>query len=299
MSKKRLGKGLSALLPVQGESGQLVEGVEEFLLNDIKANPNQPRRDFSIEKLEELSASIKEHGVLQPIILCRSDDGKYSLVAGERRFRAAKMAGLNKIPAVVKDLTPTEVMEIALIENLQREDLNPVEEAQAYRQLLEDFNFTQEQLATRLGKSRPAISNMLRLLQLPKAVLKRLAEGHLTMGHARSLLSLKNEEKINEVASQIMDKDLSVRASEDLVNYILNRTKEKVADKNIKHNENEGKDNNPFMEDLEEQLRIYLGCQIKLRESSPGKGGKLEILFYNGDDLERIVELILQDEKKL
>jgi ParB family transcriptional regulator, chromosome partitioning protein len=213
---------------------------------------------------------------LQPIIVQQNEDGKYALVAGERRYRAAQLAGLQAIPAVVKDLSPAEVMEIALIENLQREDLNPVEEAMAYKQLLEEFGFTQEQLARRIGKSRPTVANMLRLLQLPADVLQSLGEGRLSMGHARALLSLQQETKILQAAEYVTDNGLSVRATEEMVNKLLSPEKQT---KRAGRKETPPKGEDIFTSDLTERLRHHLGCQVRIRKQ--GEGGKLEVGFLS------------------
>ncbi len=292
MSKKRLGKGLSALLPPLPQEEEEIRGdLLELPLESISLNPRQPRQKMDQESLAELAASVREHGVLQPVILQKRAQGGYVLVAGERRFRAARIAGRETIPAVVKELSGAEAMEIALIENLQREDLNPVEEATAYKQLLEEFSFTQEQLAKRIGKSRPTVANMLRLLQLPEKVLLALTEGQLTMGHARALLSLREENPIKEAAGQVMQKGLSVRATEELVQNLLNPPPAKTKEK--------GQRDKPpgdlFTEDLEEQLRHHLGCQVKIKQI--GRGGRLEIIYYSADELERIVEVILAESK--
>jgi ParB family transcriptional regulator, chromosome partitioning protein len=293
MSKQRLGKGLSALLPTlpQGEEAGRGE-LLELSLDWISLNPRQPRQQLDQESLAELAASVREHGILQPIIVQRQGQGRYSLVAGERRFRAARMAGRETIPALVRELTEAEVMEIALIENLQREDLNPVEEATAYRQLIEEFGFTQEQLARRIGKSRPTVANMMRLLQLPEKVLAALSAGHLSMGHARALLSLREEKKIKRAADQVMEKGLSVRSTEELVQQLLAspRPEERQKDKPA------GFKNDPFTEDLQEQLRHHLGCQVKIKKQ--GRGGRLEITYYSQEELERLVDLILEDSQR-
>lgn len=302
MKKKRLGKGLSALLPVdtstdvfKDENNERIKNqgiVIEVEVNKIKANPWQPRRNFSEEKLQELAASIKEHGVLQPIILCQTTLGNYSLVAGERRYRAAIMAGLDVIPAVIKDLSSAETLEIALIENLQREDLNPIEEARAYKNLLDDFSFTQEELAKRVSKSRPTITNMLRLLKLPEEILEKIAAGKISVGHARTLLALGTKKELDYVFSAIIEKDLSVRSTEELVNS-LKRSGEKEEKRN-KGKRSEGKvERDLFLEELEEQMCHYFGCQVKIKKNFSREGGKVEIFYFNAADLDRIAELLV------
>lgn len=292
MNKKRLGKGLSALLPPPSPEGEERGSLRELPLSSISLNPRQPRQNIDKEALTELAASIQEHGILQPVIVQKHDEGKFTLVAGERRYRAAQMAGLQVIPALVKELSPAEVMEIALIENLQREDLNPVEEAMAYQQLLEEFGYTQEQLARRIGKSRPTVANMLRLLQLPTAVLQFLVEGKVTMGHARALLALQQEARILEAAEQVLAKGLSVRATEELVNRSLSPEKQaqRTGRKDVPP-----KDEDIFLNDLAEKLRHHLGCQVRIKKQ--GSGGRVEIIFYNDEELERVVEIITDEEK--
>ncbi len=292
MNKKRLGKGLSALLPTPSQEGEERGSLRELPLESISLNPRQPRQHIDEESLAELAASIREHGILQPVIVQENEDGQYSLVAGERRYRAARLAGLHAIPAVVKDLSPAEVMEIALIENLQREDLNPVEEAMAYKQLLEEFGFTQEQLARRIGKSRPTVANMLRLLQLPEDVLQSLGDGRLTMGHARALLSLQQEAKILQAAEYVTDNGLSVRATEEMVNKLLSPEKKT---QRAGRKDALPKAEDIFTRDLAERLRHHLGCQVKIRKQ--GEGGKVEVIYFNEEELERIVEIILDEDK--
>ncbi len=309
MKKKRLGKGLSALLPVSASKDVPNENNEEkkiknhgrvieVELKKIKANPWQPRRSFSKEKLQELAASIKEHGLLQPIILCQKKDGNYSLVAGERRYRAAILAGMNVIPAVIKELSSAETLEIALVENLQREDLNPIEEARAYKQLLEDFNFTQEQLAARISKSRPAIANMLRLLKLPAKILEVIAAGQISVGHARTLLALETQKEIEFVFSAILEQDLSVRSTEELVNTLKKNSKKnnKKQKMSNKASPPRGKSTNrdPFLVELENQMCHYFGCQVKIKKNLSGEGGKIEIVYFNATDLDRINDLLAQ-----
>lgn len=292
MSKKRLGKGLSALLPAPPQGEETRGELLELPLKSISLNPRQPRQSIDQEGLAELADSVREHGILQPVIVQKRDQGGYSLVAGERRFRAARMAGRETIPAVVKEISGAQVMEIALIENLQREDLNPVEEATAYRQLLDEFGFTQEQLAKSIGKSRPTVANMLRLLQLPDNVLSSLAQGQISMGHARALLSLREEKPIEDAAGQVIKKGLSVRSTEELVNSILTAPQR---EEEGKKRGGEKPVQDPFTEDLEEQLRHHLGCQVKIKKT--GRRGRLEITYYSEEELERIVELILEEAK--
>ncbi|KYO67237.1 ParB/RepB/Spo0J family partition protein [Thermovenabulum gondwanense] len=279
MPKKALGKGLGALIPLD-------EGKEENLIeidvDKIYSRENQPRKNFDEEKLIELAESIKTHGIIQPIILKKTERG-YEIVAGERRWRAAKIAGLKKIPAVVKELTREEIMEVALIENIQREDLNPIEEAEAYRTLIEQCGLTQEELAKKLGKSRPFIANTLRLLNLDDEIKSMMIKGEISSGHARALLALEDSEERMSLAKKILKEGLSVRETEEFIKKAReNRTKENF-------NKDRGKEGNRF-NDVEEILRSALGTKVKIKGS--GDRGKIEIEFYSKEDLERIIELI-------
>ncbi|TMW72012.1 ParB/RepB/Spo0J family partition protein [Alteribacter natronophilus] len=280
---KGLGKGIQALFPEQVDQG--TEKVEEVSVRDIRPNPYQPRKRFSEEAIEELKTSIEQHGVLQPIILRKSIKG-YELVVGERRFRASKAAGLREIPAVVRELSEDEMMEIALIENLQREDLNALEEARAYQKLLEHLQVTQDELAGKLGKSRPHIANHLRLLQLPQMAQEFLEEGKLTMGHGRALLGLKNKEHVTGTLQKTVKEKLSVRQLEEYVQK-LNRevSRETKEDKT---------QNSPFIREREASLKKYFGTNVQIRQGK--KKGKIEIDFFSEDDLERILTLLDREE---
>lgn len=281
MSKKRLGKGLQALIPSVEDENQ---GVTEININRILPNPHQPRRDFDDEKLEELAASIREHGVIQPIIV-RENGDMYELVAGERRWRAAKKLGHTTIPAIIKEYTDGEVMEIALIENLQREDLNPIEEAAAYKQLMEEFGLTQDELSKKIGKSRSLIANSIRLLNLPAEIQELLEKGAITTGHARSLLSLDDKGMQMELARRIIEEGLTVRDIERIV-------KKAVVEKDKKTKKApETKD--PLLLDIEERLKMVLGTQVRIKNGR--NKGKIEIEYYSGEDLERIIEIFLKN----
>ena len=224
-NKKGLGRGLDALIP-EGKLnlGSLTEGTEKGLMeisvDKIIPNPKQPRTIFSEEALEELAESIKKHGVLQPVVLRKIENNKYELVAGERRWRAAQLAGLKQIPAVVKEFSDEEATVVALMENLQREDLNPLEQAKALKRLIEEFNLTQEEVAENLAKSRTYVTNLLRLLNLPPVIQEMVEKGELTYGHARALLALEDSLKMSEIARRIIKEGLSVRATEELVKKI-------------------------------------------------------------------------------
>lgn len=277
-SKRGLGKGLQALFS-ESEAFQ-EEGVVEIGINDIRPNKFQPRREFSEDKLEELARSISLHGVLQPVVV-RDVIGGYELVAGERRWRASKLAGLETIPAVVRDFSDSEMMEIALIENLQREDLNPLEEAAAYRSLIDEFGLTQEELSKRIGKSRSHIANILRLLQLPPEIQDNVSRGTISMGHARALLGLEKTAQQLEACRQVVERGLSVRDTEALVHRI------KAGDK--ARRKEPGK-REPYIIALESSLQENLGTKVQIK---PGrKKGKIEIEYYTEDDLERICRLL-------
>jgi len=278
LSKRGLGRGLEALIPIVDKNE---ENIQEIDINKIIANDKQPRKDFDEAKLEELAESMKQHGVLQPVIL-RKKGSIYELVAGERRWRAAAKAGLGKIPAVVKDLSDAEVMEIALIENLQREDLNPIEEAQAYKTLMEDFGLTQEELSKRVGKSRSQIANTVRLLNLDKELQDLVSQNRLTAGHARALLSIQDKKERINLAKKISDEELSVRETEQLAKKISaekGRKKRKVL-----------QEINPVIIDITEKLQRALGTKVKIKGNE--RRGKIEIEFYSGEELERIMEII-------
>lgn len=273
-----LGKGLNALIT----SNLIEEGesVTEIAVGDIRPNPYQPRKEFEPTAIEELAQSIKEHGIIQPLIVRKSIKG-FELVAGERRLRAAKAVGLKKVPAVVKAYSDQQLMEIALIENLQREDLNPLEEAEAYEKLIAHHSYTQEQLAQKIGKSRPHVANMLRLLQLPKKIREMVSVSALSMGHARALLSVEKESVQLQLANDVVNKGLSVRQLEELVKQlnVSRETKKKKAPKK-----------EPQLMELEERLRSRLGTSVKIKKGT--KRGKIEIDFYSQEDLQRILDIL-------
>ncbi|MDN5301123.1 MAG: ParB family transcriptional regulator, chromosome partitioning protein [Thermoanaerobacteraceae bacterium] len=277
MNKRGLGKGLSALIPMDDKEQ---ENVKDIKISEIRANKNQPRKKFDEEKIRELSDSIKEHGVLQPIIV-RKKDGGYELVAGERRWRAAQKAGIEKIPAIIKDLSDADVMEIALIENLQREDLNPLEEAEAYKKLIDEFGMTQEELSKRVGKSRSQIANTVRLLNLDEEIKKLISEEKLTAGHARALLAIEDKKERLKIAKKISESNMSVRETEETVKI---KTHEKKKNKN--------QEINPVFIDITEKLQRALGTRVKVKGTE--KRGKIEIEYYSEDELERILETIAE-----
>lgn len=275
---KGLGKGINALFN-HVDSNE--ETVEEIKIKDLRPNPYQPRKTFDDDALSDLKESIQQHGVLQPIIVRKSIKG-YDIVAGERRFRAAQQAGLTTIPAIVREFSETLMREIALLENLQREDLSPLEEAEAYASLLDHLSVTQEELAKRLGKSRPHIANHLRLLTLPDEVQKLIEDGTLSMGHGRTLLSLKNKNKLAPLVKKIVDEGLNVRKVEKLVQQlnenVPRETKKKEAPKDR------------VLKERESFLQNYFGTSVTIKKQK--KKGKIEIEFLSNEDLERILELL-------
>lgn len=290
MKKRGLGKGLDALFQSYDtlESDDLdvkdtsEKGIIEVSIYDIDPNPDQPRRNFDQESIQELSKSIQEHGLVQPIIVKASANNRYTIVAGERRWRAARAAGLDKIPVIIRDFNEKEMLEIALIENLQREDLNPIEEAEGINSLIENHGLTQEQVAERLGKSRPSIANSLRLLKLPKEVKNLLEEGKISTGHARALLALKSHSQIIEMAELIVEKDLNVRETESLIK----RIKEKKATKK----KSKTSEKPSFILELENRMEEYFGTRVTIQQGK--KKGVIEIEYYSNDDLERIIKMI-------
>ncbi|MEP9405213.1 ParB/RepB/Spo0J family partition protein [Peribacillus frigoritolerans] len=280
---KGLGKGLNALF----NSGEISkdEIVREIKLRELRPNPYQPRKSFRLEAIEELKQSIMEHGILQPIIARKSIKG-YEIVAGERRYRAAKEADLKTVPVVVRELSEQQMMELAILENLQREDLNPIEEAAAYQTLLEKLEFTQEQLANRLGKSRPHIANHVRLLSLPEGIRRYISDGEISMGHGRALLGLKKKEMLKPVADKILKEGMNVRQLEQYIHQ-LNDT----VSRETKPKKQEKKD--IFIKQRETSLRERLGTSVTIKQSK--KKGKIEIEFFSKEDLERILNLIDQE----
>lgn len=278
--KSALGKGLGALIPESPEERKFEDKnkVNEVDINKVSPNKNQPRKNFDDEKLNELAVSIKENGIIQPIIVKKSGD-YYQIIAGERRWRAARIAGLKKVPIIEKELTEREVMEISLIENLQREDLNPIEEAIAYKKLIDEFSLTQEEIAKKLGKSRPVIANSMRLLNLDSRVIQYIIEGIISEGHGRVIVGINNCDIQYEVAKKVIDEGLNVRQTERLVKSIETK-------KNIK--EKEKKD--IFIKEIENRLKLVLGTKVVI--SKGRKKSKIEIEYYSKDDLERILDIL-------
>ncbi|WP_018754114.1 ParB/RepB/Spo0J family partition protein [Paenibacillus sanguinis] len=276
---KRLGKGLDALIPAL--SIQDDDKVVEIPLNQLRANPYQPRKTFDEEAIRELAESIRQHGVIQPIIV-RSVLKGYEIIAGERRFRASQYCGNATIPAVVRSFSDQQVMEIALIENLQRENLNAMEVAVAYQGLMDQFQLTQEELSMKVGKSRSHIANFLRLLSLPEEVKEYVSRGTLSMGHARALVGLKNATMIKQLAQQCIEHGWSVRDLEDAVQQTDRIKKEKPKNTNKKRD--------PYIEEVEESLRERYKTTVKIKANK--EKGKIEINYYSQQDLQRLLDML-------
>jgi ParB family chromosome partitioning protein len=278
--RKALGRGLSALFPdtVMSETDK---GFFYCPIESISPNPHQPRQNFSDVELIELSDSIKEKGVIQPILVSKTKDG-FQLIAGERRWRAAQKAGLDKIPVWIRDVSPAETLELALIENIQRKDLNPIEESSAYHELIQKFHLTQEALSKRVGKNRSTIANFLRLLKLPAIIQQDLIDGQLTTGHARVLVAIESLSAQKEVRDLIIKKSLSVRQTEDLVKKILTLKKPKSPQTETDY----------YIESLSKDLQKSLGTKVIIRRK--GKKGKIIIEFYSDEDLGRLIDQLLE-----
>ncbi|MFD2616572.1 ParB/RepB/Spo0J family partition protein [Terrilactibacillus laevilacticus] len=280
---KALGKGISAFFP-ESLPQEEVYSVQDISINDIRPNPYQPRKNFDESSLQDLKNSIAEHGIIQPIIVRKGLKG-YDIVAGERRYRAAIEAKLKTIPAIIKELSDKQMMEIALIENLQREDLNPIEEAIAYKKLMEGLEITQEELAKKVGKSRPHITNHLRLLQLNKPVQSLIAEGKLSMGQGRTLLGLKNKKKLPLLVEKVIKENMNVRQLEELIqklnNHVPRETSRKMAMKL-----------DPMLREKVTVLRERFGTPVLIKQAKNKDKGKIEIEYYSQDDLSRLIELL-------
>ncbi|WP_427180478.1 ParB/RepB/Spo0J family partition protein [Paenibacillus sp. TC-CSREp1] len=279
---KRLGKGLDALIPSLSINDD--DKVVEIPISQLRANPYQPRKAFDEEAIHELAESIRQHGVIQPIIVRPVLRG-YEIIAGERRFRASQYCGNATVPAVVRTFNDQQVMEIALIENLQRENLNAMEIAVAYQGLMDQFSLTQEELSVKVGKSRSHIANFLRLLSLPEEVKEHVSRGTLSMGHARAIVGVKDESLVKQLAKQSIDQQWSVRELEEAVQQ-LDRSKTGEA-----KNKNKLKKKDPFIDTLEESLRERFKTTVKIKHGQKDKG-KIELNYYSKQDLERLLELL-------
>jgi len=300
-SRRGLGKGLDSMIPdksdkikknagnnsvgkeIKGEKEENVSRETLININEIEPNKEQPRKYFDEDAIQELADSIKQFGMIQPLIVQKK--GKYYvIIAGERRWRAARMAGLKEVPAIIKDYSPQEIMEIALIENLQREDLNPIEEAMAFQNLIKEFNMKQDEIAERVSKSRVAVTNSMRLLKLNNKVQQMIVDGMITSGHARALLGIEDEELQYKAALKIFDEKLSVRETEKLVKELLvpPTVKEEVATTQAE---------NLIYKNLEEKIKNIIGSKVNIKRKANDKG-KIEIEYYSTEELERIIELM-------
>lgn len=270
-----LGKGLDSLFTES--SPGTIEPEKELKITDIEPNKYQPRREFDAEKLESLAESVKEHGVIQPLIVVKNPSGLYTIVAGERRWRAAKLAGLKTVPVVIKEYTPEQVAQIALIENLQREDLNPIEEALGYQSLIDEYSMTQEDISKTIGKSRSAVANALRLLSLDDEIKRMLSEGAITSGHARAVLMLSDKDKRMKLANRIASEGLNVRQAENLAKYMQKAVPKRKVQNKIE------------LDAFADRLSQGFGTKVKIVQGA--KKGKIEIEYYSNSDFDRIVKL--------
>jgi len=282
MSRKALGKGLGALISNLGQAP--INEILEIPIDRISPNPAQPRKYFNEQKLAALASSVKEKGIIQPILVKRDDDG-YTIIAGERRWRAAQQVGLNRLPVIIKDASEKEELELSLIENIQREDINPIEEAEAYQKLLESFHYTQDYLASILGKDKSTVSNMIRLLRLEEPIKEYIRQGLLTMGHARSLLSILDFAERLRISKKIIQEGLSVRQTEKLVKQQLTGNKKKQIS---------GGEPNIFIEALEEDFKSLFGTYVRIKHNKVKDRikGSIEIKYSSSDELDRIISVI-------
>lgn len=305
MAVKRsgLGKGLDSLIPDKAVNKSATTGKKEekseknvnesgeqlIPINQVEPNREQPRKEFDEDALLELADSIKQYGILQPLIVQKRKD-YYEIIAGERRWRAAKKAGLKEVPVIIREYTDQQVVEISLIENIQRENLNPIEEAMAFKKLLEEFNLKQDEVAERVSKSRTAVTNSMRLLKLSEKVQQMIVDEMITTGHARALLALDDEEQQYILANKIFDEKLSVRETEKLVKALKNPKKEDTT--------KEVEDKNSFIyADIEDKMKSVIGTKVNIHQKKSGKG-KIEIEYYSQDELERIFELIMSAKEQ-
>ncbi|MCH5267557.1 MAG: ParB/RepB/Spo0J family partition protein [Lachnospiraceae bacterium] len=299
-----LGKGIDVLIPqvenstekkpkakevVKEVVKEVIRETNEVDINKIEPNANQPRKDFNEDALQELSDSIKQHGLIEPIIVQEGKKGFYQIIAGERRWRAARQAGLKKIPVIVKDYTEQEIMEVALIENIQREDLNPIEEAEAFQRLIDEYHLKQDEVAEKVSKSRVAITNALRLLKLDPRVRRMVVEDKIKSGHARALLAIKDGDTQYETATEIFDTNLSVRDTEKLIKKMLAEPKKNKPDES-----EQDKQLQVIYQEYEEKLKTKLGTKVVINQKGNGKG-KIEIEYYSADDFDRIIEFITRE----
>lgn len=287
MSKRALGKGIGALLGEEGGRGEAASGAAEVPLSALRPNPGQPRKDFADGRLQELAESIRQKGVLQPVLVEQDADGRYTIVAGERRYRAARLAGLSKIPVIVGKFAEEEKLEVALIENVQREDLTPIEEAQAYRRLMDMRGLSQEQVASRVGKDRSTVSNSLRLLKLPAEMQQAVGRGDMSPGHARAVLMVVNPADQQLLFRRIIERGLSVREAEEAAAGMNKGRKGGRAGSSGKKG---GEAKAPELRELEQKLIEKLGTKVEIRGTA--RKGRVEIAYYSADDLDRLLELL-------
>ena len=288
--KKGLGRGLNAIFednsfPLDTNAPRKDEPIAMLRIADIEPNREQPRKVFDEAALNELSESIKQHGLIQPLLVEPMENGRYRIIAGERRWRACRIAEIKEVPAVIRSVTPKQMMELALIENLQREDLNPMEEAEGYKQLMELYHMTQEQVASSVGRSRPAVANTLRLLTLPEMLRQCVADGSLSAGHARAILALEDPDKMQEVAREVMGAHLSVRQTEQLIAKMRKsrRMAAPTLDAEVVR----------ALETMEKSASARLGNQVKIKHTVQNRG-KVEIPYYSVQELEKIIDAIMK-----
>ncbi|NIP30031.1 MAG: ParB/RepB/Spo0J family partition protein [Candidatus Dadabacteria bacterium] len=286
MRKPTLGKGLDALIPKEDKIEQSSHLID---IHNIIPNASQPRKNFDDISLNELAGSIKENGLIQPIVV-RKKGNDYEIVAGERRWRASQIAGIKKIPVIIKEVSDENLLELALIENLQREDLNPIEEAEAYNKLMTDFKLTHDDISKKIGKNRSTITNMIRLLQLTDKAKKALISKEITAGHARALLGLESKSQIDKILDEIISKNHSVRKTEDIIKKYNYEKRERTS---IKAGSKDSETNDYFVESLVDELRKTLGTKVKIKQS--GKRGKIEIEYYSPEELDRLIGMILSN----
>lgn len=297
--KRGLGAGIDSLIPKSKEEEkrekakqvvkEVIKETDKIDINKIEPNASQPRKNFNEDSLQELADSIKQHGLIEPLIVQEGKKGFFQIIAGERRWRAAKIAGLKEIPVIVKEYSDREVMEIALIENLQREDLNPIEEAEAFQRLIEEYELKQDEVAERVSKSRAAVTNSLRLLKLDERVRSMIIEDKIKSGHARALLAIENKEEQYEVALKVFDENLSVRETEKLVKKLQAPNHKKIEKK-------EDEQLKVVYASFEERLKDAMGTKVHINHKDEGKG-KIEIEYFSKDEFERIVEMLLRTQE--
>jgi len=281
MNKNVLGKGLGALIPQEKVlPAAPVAQEQEADINLIYASPNQPRKQFNEQKLQELADSIREKGIIQPIIVNKTEKG-FEIIAGERRFRAAKLLDFKKIPVIIRNLSKNEAMEVAIIENIQREDLNPIEEAEAYRHLSETYSLTQEDIAKRVGKDRSTVANLIRILKLPEEIRENVSRGTLSLGHARALLAIENPEELIEAGKVVIKKGYSVRDTEKFIKNLSVK-------KSRAMNKLTARDGDTLINAIKERLQLKFGTKVSIKGNR--KKGKIEIEYFNQDDMNRILD---------